>query len=167
MSTLTEDMINCLLLSKSEREDHWSQAQGTTHPSPSFFASSLWPDAGPGSSSFFTALCPSKSPTRTFLITAGPQPPFLPPRSIAGPSARVGGSQQRFPGIMAVICQHEIGLPFLCPPKGREEVQLLERQGHRKARVGEGSCPPSPEGNLPGRQFVPSFLIMPPIFSVW
>lgn len=165
----TEDTINCLLLSTPERErGHWSQAWGTSPRPPSFCISSLWPDAGPGSQFLLHFLVPFRGPKEETSYHTWPNLlSFLLGAQLAPAGVRVGGSQQRFPGIMAVIGQHKIRLPYVCPPKVREEVQLLERQGYRRAHVGEGSCPPTPEGNLLAGQFVPPFLIMLPIFSVW
>lgn len=111
-------MINCCLFSKPWREGHWSQVWVTTHH-PHLSASSLCPVGGLGSQLLLHCPALFRGPKREFLIKTGPQSPFLPPRSPAGPSARVGGSQQRLPGISAVMHQHEIRLSVLLN-KGRK-----------------------------------------------
>lgn len=133
MGTFTGRLINHHLLSKPEGAGHWPQAWGTIQLRPFSSASSLQPDAGPGSQLLLHHPAPfrgSQEETSQFPFHhSWPQPPFLPPTSTAG--ARAGGSRQRFPGTLAVMCHHEIRLPSVCPPNEREEAQLLERQGHR------------------------------------
>lgn len=152
-------MINCLLLSKSERGP---LVTGLRDSSPTSTFLCLFPLAGCKTRVPAPLVLSLQRGRRGNLITAGPQPHFLPPRRTASPSAGVGGSQQSSPGFLAEMGQHEIRLLSVCPPRGREEVWVLERQSHRRTHVAGGSCPPTPERNLPGGQFVPLFLIMPP-----
>lgn len=151
-------MINCCLFSKPWREGHWSQVWGTTHH-PHLSASSLCPVGGLGSQLLFHCPALFRGPKREFLIKTDPQSPFLPPRSPAGPGARVGGSQQRLPGISAVMRQHEIRLSVLLK-RGRKSSSWKGRatEEHRW----EGVAAQKPQTSLLSRQNVSPFLSMPP-----
>ena len=133
-------------------------SQTPTHH-PHLSASSLCPVGGLGSQLLFHCPALFRGPKREFLIKTDPQSPFLPPRSPAGPGARVGGSQQRLPGISAVMRQHEIRLSVLLK-RGRKSSSWKGRstEEHRW----DGVAAQKPQTSLLSRQNVSPFLSMPP-----
>ena len=133
MVMLTGDSINHHPLSKPEREMATGHRPGDNSPAPISLCLFPLPRCRTRVPAPPAPHHPFQTVQRGNFSVSFPsqlaQPPFLPPKSTAG--ARVGGSQQKFPGTLAVMCQHEIRLPSVCRPKDRKEVKLWERQGHR------------------------------------
>lgn len=127
MSTLKEDMVNCLLLSNPEGEGHWSQAWGTTHPPPCFMQ-----DQSPSSS--LTALCPSEGPETKLLFTAGPQPP----RTLLAPVPGWEAHSRDFLASRQQRANTSLGFHLYVIPEGRRGP-APGASGPRRARMGEGA----------------------------